>query len=120
MTLQATSRRAGLSTARVSIGVTTDGKIAVAAARTRRVEFFNSDGSPAGPPKPFTRESKNLMSDYLQPSEYSVEGVTFETPTAAKNPSVRWNTLLLLPLWSPVVAWFLLACAIVAGIVATR
>ena len=60
------------------------------------------------------------MSDYLQPSEYSVEGVTFETPTAAKNPSVRWNTLLLLPLWSPVVAWFLLACAIVAGIVATR
>jgi hypothetical protein len=60
------------------------------------------------------------MSGDLQPAEYRVEGVAFEPPTVAKNPSVRWNTLLLLPLWSPVVAWFLLACAIVAGIVATR
>ena len=105
---------------KVSIGVTTDGKIAVAAARTRRVEFFNPDGSPAGPPRPFTRESENLMSEYLQPSEYRVEGVTFETPSAAKNPSVRWNTLVLLPLWSPVVAWVLLACGIVGAIIATR
>jgi hypothetical protein len=99
----------------VSIGVTTDGKIAVAAARTRRVEFFNPDGSTAGPGRPFTRESKDLMRDYLQPSEYRVEGVTFETPTAAKNPSVRWNTLLLLPLWSPFVAFLLAACGIVAN-----
>jgi hypothetical protein len=101
---------------RVSIGVTTDGKIAVAAARTGRIEFFNPDGSPAGPARPFTRESKYLMSDYLQPSEYRVEGVTFETPTAANNPNLRWNTLLLLPLWSPFVAWLLAACGIVANI----
>src|SRR5215813_1463451 len=38
----------------VAIGVTTDGKIAVAAVRTRHVQFFNPDGSPAGPLKPFT------------------------------------------------------------------
>src|SRR5262245_36635293 len=73
---------------KVSIGVTTDGKIAVAAVRTRRVEFFNPDGSPAGPSKPFTTEPKNLMSGYLQPAEYRVDGVAFEAPTVAKNPSV--------------------------------
>jgi hypothetical protein len=101
---------------RVSIGVTTGGKIAVAAARTKRVEFFNPDGSPAGPSRPYSRVSKNLMSDYLQPREYSVEGVTFQTPTPAENPSVRWNTLLLLPLWSPFVAFLLVACGIVANI----
>jgi hypothetical protein len=73
----------------VSIGVTTDGKIAVAAARTDRVEFFNPDGSLGGPSRPYIRESNNLMSDYLQPSEYTVEGVTFQTPTAAKNPRIQ-------------------------------
>jgi hypothetical protein len=104
---------------KVAIGVTTDGKIAVAAVRTRRVEFFNPDGSFAGPLRPFTRDPKN-WSDYLQPSEVRVDGVTFETPTVAKNPSVRWNTLLLFPLWGPEVAWFLGACGLLAGIVATR
>ena len=104
---------------KVAIGVTTDGKIAVAAVRTRRVEFFNQDGSFAGPSRPFTRDPKN-WSDYLQPSEVRVDGVTFETPTVAKNPSVRWNTLLLFPLWGPEVAWFLGACGLLAGIVATR
>jgi hypothetical protein len=104
---------------KVAIGVTTDGKIAVAAVRTRRVEFFNPDGSFAGPSRPFTRDPKN-WSDYLRPSEVRVDGVTFETPTVAKNPSVRWNTLLLFPLWGPEVAWFLGACGLLAGIVATR
>ena len=33
-----------------AIGLTEDGRIAVAAARTKRVEFFNPDGSSAGPP----------------------------------------------------------------------
>lgn len=105
---------------KVAIGVTTDGKIAVGAVRTRRVEFFNPDGSPAGSSKPFIRESKNLMRGYLQPSEHLVDGVTFETPTVVKNPSVRWNTLLLFPLWGPQVAGFLAVCGMVAGIVATR
>ena len=96
----------------VSIAITTEGKIAVAAARTRHVEFFNPDGSSAGSPRPFTRGSKDLMSGYLQPAEYRVDGVTFETPTAAKAPSARWNTLLLFPLWNPVLAWLLAAGAI--------
>ena len=103
----------------VSIGVTTDGKIVVAAMRTKRVEFFNPDGSSAEPSRPFTRDPKN-WSDYLQPSEFHVDGVTFETPTVAKNPGIRWNTVLLLPLWSPVVAWALLACGILAIVIATR
>src|SRR5262245_61781641 len=101
----------------VAIGVTTDGKIAVAAVRTRRVEFFNPDGSSAGPSKPFTGDFKNLS--YLQPADYRADGVTFETPTAARNPSVRWNTLLLFPLWHPFIALFLAACGLVAGNVAT-
>ena len=98
----------------VAIGVTTDGKIAVAAVRTRHVEFFNPDGSRAGPSKPFTGDFKNLMIGYLQPADYHANEVTFETPTIAKNPSMRWNTLLLFPLWHPFIAWFLLVCGALA------
>jgi hypothetical protein len=105
----------------VAIGLTTDGKIAVAAVRTRHVEFFNPDGSPAGPLKSFT--GGNPMSGYLQPTDFHVDGVTFQTPTVAKNPSARWNTLLLFPLWHPFIAWLLVLLAffgIATSGVATR
>ena len=58
----------------LAIGLTTDGKIAVAAARTRRVEIFNADGSPAGAPMPFTKRDKSLMGDYLRPPRISRRG----------------------------------------------
>jgi hypothetical protein len=67
-----------------SVGLTSDNKIAVAAARTRKVEFFNWDGSSAGPPQPFTRRGNRASSDYLSPSDYLVEGVTFERPVPGR------------------------------------
>jgi hypothetical protein len=104
----------------VSLGTTTDGKIAVAAARSRRVEFFNPDGTTERPSMEFTRATKELMGRYLEPSEYRVDGATFETPVVVNNPAVRWNTLLLLPLWNPVIAWLLLGGGIVAAVIAGR
>src|SRR5262249_24551490 len=104
----------------VSLGLTTDGKIAVAAWRTRRVEFFDPDGSSARPSTPFTGGANILMNRHLGPSEYHVDGVAFETPAVANNPVVRWNTLLLFPLWHPSVAWFLGACGILLTIIGRR
>jgi hypothetical protein len=97
------------------VGLTSDGKIAVAAARTRNVEFFNRDGSSAGQPQPFTRREKAASSDYLSPSEYLVEGVTFEKPIPAGNPGLHWNTLLLFPLSHPFIAWLFVAFGLVTG-----
>ncbi|MBO0884731.1 MAG: hypothetical protein J2P17_31240 [Mycobacterium sp.] len=98
-----------------AIGLTADGRIAVAAARTKRVEFFNPDGSSAGPPRPFTR-SGGLMNGMLRPSNCWVEGVAFADPIQAGHPRPHWATVVLFPLWSPFVAWLLIA----AGALGTR
>jgi hypothetical protein len=105
------------------IGLTTDDKIAVLAWRPRQVEIFNPDGSPAAPPRSFaTRDKLAKRRDYLCPSEhhlcpseYLIEGVALQNPTPASNPSVRWNTLLLFPLWHPFVAWLLMFCGMMLG-----
>ncbi|HEY1244181.1 MAG TPA: hypothetical protein VGF29_05050 [Hyphomicrobiaceae bacterium] len=105
----------------VEIGLTTDDKIAVLVWRPRQVEMFNPDGSPAGQPISFPTLAKvATRRDYLCPSEnllcpseYLIEGVSLQNPTPVNNPGFRWNTLLLLPLWHPIVAWLLLACGIV-------
>jgi hypothetical protein len=98
-----------------SVGLTSDNKIAVAAARTRKVEFFNWDGSSAGPPQPFTRRGNRASSDYLSPSDYLVEGVTFERPVPAANPGLRWNAILLFPLSHPFIAWIFVVCGLLTG-----
>ena len=95
----------------VEIRLTTDGKIAVASWRPRQVELFNADGSSAGSPRRFSMETTKAMC----PANtilclYLVAGMTVQNPTPADNPSLRWNTVLLFPLWSPVIAWLLLAC----------
>lgn len=100
----------------IAIGLTVDGTVGVAAARTRQVELFNLDGSPAGLPKPFKRSSNDLMDGYLQPSEYLVDGVTFDTPIPTSNPGLRWNTLLMFPLWTPVLAWLLVFFGLAIGV----
>lgn len=68
-----------------AIGLTQTGQIAVAAARTNQVEFFNADGSPAGPRRSFTSLGGG-MDRILRPSNCSVEGVTFVDPVQAENP----------------------------------
>jgi hypothetical protein len=98
-----------------SVGLTTDGKIAVAAVRTRKVEFFNWDGSSAGPPQHFARRGKEASGDYLSPADYLVEGVAFERPVPASNPGLHWNTLLLFPLSHPFIAWLFVVCGLVTG-----
>jgi hypothetical protein len=102
----------------ISIGLTNEGTIAIATARTKRVEFFNPNGSAAGPSRPFTRRNDGLMRDLLQPSDYSVDGVTFENPILAPAPRIRWSTFLLFPLWSPFIAWLLIICAMLPMIIA--
>jgi hypothetical protein len=92
------------------VALTTDGKIAVAAVRTRKVEFFFWDGSSAGPPQPFTRRGKETW-----PSDYLVDGVTFDRPVPAANPGLNWNTLLLFPLSHPFIAWLFLACGLITA-----
>src|SRR5215831_18999665 len=89
-----------------AIGLTEDGRIAVAAARTKRVEFFNPDGSSAGPPQPFTW-SGGSMNGVLRPSNCRVEGVSFADPIQVRHPEAHWTTLVLFPLWNPFVAWLL-------------
>jgi len=89
-----------------AIGLTADGQIAVAAARTKRVEFFNPDGSSAGPPRPFTW-SGGLMNGVLRSSNCWVEGVAFADPIQVRHPGPHWTTLVLFPLWHPFIAWLL-------------
>lgn len=102
-----------------AIGLTADGRIAVAAARTKQIEFFNLDGSLAGPPRPFTLitwPGESMNEGMLRPSNCRVEGVVFVDPNQVKNPPAHWATLMLFPLWHPFVAWLLM----VLGFVGTR
>lgn len=101
-----------------SIGMTVDGRIAVAAARTKRVEFFNPDGSSVGPPRPFI-SSGGLTNGVLRPSNGWIEGVAIADPIQVRNPGVHWSTLMLFPLWNPFVAWLLVVLGMV-GMWATR
>ena len=95
-----------------AIGFTADGQIAVAAARTKRVEFFSPDESLAGPPRQFTC-SDGLMNGVLRPSDCRVEGVAFADPIQVRNPRAHWTTLMLFPLWDPFVAWLLVVSGMV-------
>ncbi|OKO67489.1 hypothetical protein [Bradyrhizobium sp. NAS96.2] len=97
-----------------AIGLTVDGRIAVAAARTKQVEFFNPDGSSAGQPQPCPSFG-SVPSGVLRPSNCPVWGVTFVDPIQTARPGAHWQTLLLLPFWHPFVAW-LLAVSGVLGI----
>jgi hypothetical protein len=83
--------------------------------RTRRVEFFNWDGSSAGPPKAFTRPLEGFRNNYLSPYEYAVEGVAFQEPVPTGNPSLSWNAIPLFPLSHPLVAWLLVICGLAAS-----
>jgi hypothetical protein len=104
-----------------AIGLTADWRIAVAAARTKRVEFFNSGGS-SGPPQPFTRfdgfvngvlRPYNCWVDVLRPSNCQVDGVAFADPIQVGHPGAHWATLVLFPLWHPFVVWLLVASGMV-------
>jgi hypothetical protein len=91
-----------------AIGLTADGRIAVASTRTKQVEFFDTDGSPTGPPRPFMT-SGGTLDGVLRPSNFQVEGVTFVDPTEVDHPAAHWTTLVLFPLWHPFIAWLLVA-----------
>ncbi|MBR0835298.1 hypothetical protein JQ612_19105 [Bradyrhizobium manausense] len=96
-----------------AIGHTVDGRIAVAAARTKQVEFFNPDGSAAGRPEPCARFG-SVQSGVLRPSDCPVWGVTFADPIQATHPGAHWQTLVLVPLWHPFVAWLLAVLGVLA------
>lgn len=98
-----------------AIGVTVDGRIAVAAARTKQVEFFNPDGSSAGRPQSCAWFG-SVHSGVLRPSDCPVWGVTFVDPIQTARPRAHWQTLVLFPLWHPFVAWLLA----VSGLLGTR
>lgn len=95
------------------IGLTVDGRIAVASARTKQVEFFNSDGSASGRPQPCAWFG-GVQSGVLQPSDCPVWGVTFVNPTQTTGPGAHWQTLVLFPLWHPFVAWLLAVLGMLA------
>jgi hypothetical protein len=100
-----------------AIGLTRTGQVAVAAARTKQVEFFNPDGSSAGPPRPFIWSggfTGGRMEGVLQPSDCWVEGVTFVNPIRAEGPKAHWGTLVMFPLWHPFVSWLLFAAGTLA------
>jgi hypothetical protein len=101
-----------------AIGMTADGRIAVAAGRTKQVAFFNPDGSPAGSPRPFTW-SDGLIKGVLRPSNCWVAGEAFADPIQVENPETHWVTLVLFPLWHPFVAWLLMGAGM-AGTLAKR
>jgi hypothetical protein len=102
-----------------AIGLTVDGRIAIASARTKRVEFFNPDGSSAGSPQPCAGSDGSNRS-LLLPSNCRVQGVTFLEPSQAKSPPAHWTTLLLFPLWHPSIAWLLGALGLVGGAIYGR
>jgi hypothetical protein len=56
------------------------------------------------------------MNGVLRPSNCRVEGVAFADPIQVGHPGPHWATLVLFPLWSPFVAWLLIA----SGAVGTR
>lgn len=95
-----------------AIGLTTSGQIAVAAQRTKKIEFFNTDGSLAGPPQPFTW-SDGPVTGLLRPANIQVEGVSFAEPIQVSHPKQPWLALILFPLWNPFVPWFLVALGVV-------
>lgn len=96
-----------------AIGLTVDGRIAVAAARTKQVEFFNPDGSAAGRPQPCAGFG-SVQSGVLRSSDCPVWGVTFADPIQTKHPGAHWQTLVLVPLWHPFVAWLLAVLGVLA------
>lgn len=87
----------------IAIGLTTDGRIAVAAIRTKQVEFFNPDGSSVGPPQPCS----GVLYGVLRPGYCRVDGVTFANPIQTRDPPTHWGPFVLFPLWDPFVAWLL-------------
>ncbi|QPF84503.1 hypothetical protein IC762_33700 [Bradyrhizobium genosp. L] len=89
-----------------SIGLTADGRIAIAAARTKQIEFFNPDGSSAGAPQSCIWSGSH-NDGVLRPSDCWVNGVVFLDPVQTGHPGMHWATLVLFPLWHPFVAWLL-------------
>lgn len=93
-----------------AIGMTTDGAIAVASTHTKEIELFHPDGTPVGPPRPFTwtgtREPKVLW-----PSAVKVDGVTLAQPVELANPPLHVLPALLVPFWDPFVAWLMIGMA---------
>lgn len=89
-----------------ALGVTREGTIALASTRTKEVEFFNSDGSSAAPPRPFTWGGAP-MQGLLWPGRISLAGVVFAQPVQVAGPPPHVLTLLLFPFWHPLFAWVL-------------
>lgn len=94
-----------------AIGLTMDGRIAVAAGRTKRVEFFDQDGSSTRPSQPFTCSSGST-DGVLRPWNCQVDFVALADPHEVGHPGAHWATLVLFPLWDPLVAWLLMVSGI--------
>jgi hypothetical protein len=87
------------------IGETANGYLVIASARTKSVEVFNVDGSIAAESKLFSRKGATLMGGAMLPENYEIDGISIVPSTITTNPPATLMTLLLIPLWSPGVAW---------------
>lgn len=94
-----------------SIGLTTEGWIAVASTGTKQIELFHPDGTPAAPPRPFSWTGTQEP-HVLWPSAVKVEGVTLAQPVELANPPLHVLPALLVPFWDPLVAWLMIGAAI--------
>jgi hypothetical protein len=90
----------------ISIGATSDGSIVIAAARTRKIQAYDAEGEPVGPPKPYVAAITGHV-PVIQPGNSIAAGMTVIQPLVVANPQPRLATLLLVPLWSPFVAWMI-------------
>jgi hypothetical protein len=87
-----------------SVGLSTAGGIVICTARGRESLLYNLDGTSAGAARP-CRYSASSLPSLLAPGFAAIDGVTVRAAETAAAPIVKRQQWLLLPLWSPLVAW---------------
>ena len=93
------------------IGLTSDGRAVVCTGRGRQLFLFSLDGQSAGDPRPCPPPE---VPKILQPNDFPHSEVHLQQAIAVDPPSPSIVTLVLVPLWDPMVAWFIVVIGYVA------
>jgi hypothetical protein len=87
------------------IGLTSKDQIAVCSARSQQAEIYDLSGRSSGLVLPCNYSSK--MGRILYPSLVSIESEKLQIVSEVNMPTPRLLTLLMVPLWHPIIAWLM-------------
>jgi hypothetical protein len=95
-----------------AIGMTRDGKVAVCTARGREILRYELDGRPLGDPRPCFGPP-GLIPRILQPADFPGVEVELRPAVGAERPNASLLAILMVPIWHPFVAWWMIAIGLV-------